>query len=100
MDIHRHRMVSKISPHHLCEPHPLRRNGLVHPLTQLLLDVPEFSPHAVGTAFAAQHEAATARLAADMGESKECKGFRFSPTAFLPSFCRIAAKLQQAGLLR
>src|SRR4051794_33101823 len=100
MDVHRHCMVGKVPSHHLCEPRPLNRNGLVHPLVQLLLDIPEFRPHAVCPAFTTQHECAAPRLAADMGKSQEGKGLRFAKSALLSSFSRIAAKLQQSGLVR
>ena len=100
MDVHRHCMVGKVPSHHLCEPRPLNRDGLVHPLAQLLFDVPEFRPHAVCPAYTAQHERAAPRLAADVGKSQEGKGLRFAKTALPSSFSRVAAKFQQSRLVR
>ena len=100
MNVHRHCTVCKVPSHHLCEPRPLNRDGLVHPLAQLLLDVHEFRPYTVRPAFTAQHERAAPRHAPNVGKFQEVKGLRFAKTALPSSFSRIAAKLQQPGLVR
>ena len=68
MNVHRHCTVCKVPSHHLCEPRPLNQDGLVHPLAQLLLDVPEFRPYTVCPAFTAQHERAAPRHAPNVGK--------------------------------
>ena len=84
----------------LPQPSSLVGDGLVHSPPQLLLDLLELRPRAVGTALPLEEEAAFVRSAADMREAEEVEGLRFSEPAPLALRRRVAAELDQAGLLR
>jgi hypothetical protein len=98
--IGRHRMVVKVAADDRSQPFPLEGDCLVSPLSQFLLDFLEFRPHAVASGLPVEQEVALEGLAADEGESQEVEGFRFTEPAPFASDRRMAAELDQAGLVR
>src|SRR5215471_18911129 len=96
----RHGMIRKYAPHDLPKPAPLLWDWLMHPLPQFPFDLPKLDPHAIASALSTQKIPALARFTADVGEAQEVEGFRLSEPALRASFRRMAAKLDQAGLIR
>src|SRR5262245_57453527 len=99
-EIGRHGMIDKVAPNDLRQPEALVGDRLVHPLSQLLLNLREFCPHSVTPGFPFKQELTPARASADENEPEEFEGFRFSEPAPRSSNRRMAAELEQAGLLR
>jgi hypothetical protein len=79
---------------------PLFGNRLVHPLSQPLFDFLELHPHAITSAPPFEKEPPAPRLTTDEGKTKKIEGFRFSEPAPGTPSRRMAAELNQAGLLR
>src|SRR5262249_26868836 len=79
---------------------PLVRGWLVHPLSQLLLDLLEFCSHSVAPGLPLKEELASTRRAADKAKSQEIEGFRFANPALGAPSRRVATELDQAGLFR
>ena len=98
--IGRHRMVVKVAADDRSQPFPLKGDCLMSSPSQFLLDFLEFCPHAVASGFPMKQEVALERLAADEGEPQEVEGFRFAEPTALASDRRMAAELDQAGLVR
>src|SRR6516225_4339995 len=96
----RHGMVGEEASDHLLEPDPLLGNRFVHAPPQFLLDLPERCPHAIAPCCSFDKELPTAVAFADEGKPKKVEGLRFSEPAPSSSFCRKAAELDQAGLVR
>src|SRR6266566_3036065 len=65
-----------------------------------LLDLRELCPHAITPGSPFEEEFAPSRLTADVDEPQELEGLRLSEPAPSASVRRMAAKLDQAGLLR
>src|SRR5262245_27660652 len=63
--IGRHGVIDKIAPNDLRQPTPLVGDRLVHPPSQLLLYLLEFSSHAVAPGFPFNQELTLARASAD-----------------------------------
>src|SRR5262245_66155989 len=97
-EIGRHGMIAKVAPNDLRQPEALVGDRLVHPPSQLLLNLREFCPHSVTPGFPSEPELTLARTSADENEPDEFEGFRFSEPAPRWFTGRIAAELQQAGL--
>src|SRR5262249_25873197 len=96
----RHGVVCEVAPNDLRQPAPLFGDRLMHSPPQLLLYLPELCPHAIAPGFPFKLEFALARPPTDEHESQELEGFRLSqPTLCAPVRC-MAAKLDQAGLVR
>src|ERR671928_1444749 len=98
--VRRHRMVSEIADNHLLQPPPLRGDGLMQAPTQRLLHGLELRPHALTTALPLKLEAAAAGSAADEGEAQEAEGLRLAKAPPRPVRRRVAAELDQTGLVR
>ena len=96
----RHCVVVEVAGNDLPQPFPLLRDRLMHAPSQLLLDLPKLRPHAVAPGLPLDEELALAGLAADEGEAQEVEGLRFAePTLGAPAR-RMAAELDQPGLVR
>src|SRR3954447_14575081 len=95
-----HGMVGEVAGDDLLQPFPLLGDRLVHPSPQLLLDLLELRRHAVAAGFPFNQEVAPSRGAADEGETQESEGLRLAEAALLAISGRIAAELDQPGLLR
>jgi len=93
-------MVGKEAADHLCQPLPLLGDRPVSPMSQLLLDLPEFRAHPVAPCPPLELKSAPAVPAANKGEPEEVKGLRFAEPLPRASDRREAAELDQAGLLR
>src|SRR3982751_369083 len=93
-------MVAVVAFQDLPQPMPLFRDGLVPTPSQLFLDLPEPRPHAVAPGLPLEQEASLAGSAADEGEAQEGEGLRLAEPAPGASGRRLAAELDQAGLLR
>src|ERR1700730_16751863 len=98
--IGRHGVIRKVSPYDLRQPTPLLGDRLVHSPPKLLLDLAELRPHAIASGFPPKLELALARAPADENKAQELEGFRFSKPRPSASLRRMAAKLDQAGLVR
>jgi hypothetical protein len=61
---------------------------------------PELCPHTIASASPFEKEFASSRFTADVGGPQEVEGLRLSEPALCASDCRVAAKLDQLGLLR
>src|SRR5262245_48203264 len=84
----------------LLEPSPLFGDRLMHAPSQLLLDSPELSPHAIATGLSLDEELARTVAFADERKAQEVEGLRLTkPTSGAP-VRREAAKLDQTGLAR
>ncbi len=93
-------MVVEEPADHLHQPPSLFGDGLVHPPSQFLLHFLEFCPHAIASALPFDQELAGARLAADEGEAQEVEGLRLAEPALRAFGRRMAAELDQTGLVR
>src|ERR1700689_1706391 len=93
--IGRYRMVIKVAADDRSQPFPLEGDCLMSSLSQFLLDFLECRPHAVASGLPVEQEVALERLAADEGER-----FRLAEPAPFASDRRVAAELDQAGLVR
>src|SRR3954469_11974372 len=100
LDVGRHRVVDEVAGDDLLQPVPLFRDRLVQSSPHLLLDLLELRHHAVAAGFPVDPEVAPSRGAADEGETQESEGFRLAEAAPLAVAGRIAAELDQPGLLR
>src|SRR5271167_1624172 len=99
-EVGRHGVIREEAPHHLRQPLSLFGNGLMHPPSQLLLDLPELPPHTIPPGSPFEEEFAPSGLTADVGEPQELEGLRLSEPAPSAPVRRMATKLDQAGLLR
>src|SRR5262249_3438365 len=99
-EVSRHGVIGEVAPYDLRQPAPLFRDQLVHSPSQFLLDCTELYPHAIAPGFPLKPELTLARPPADENEAQELEGFRFSEPALRSSGHRMAAKLDQAGLVR
>src|SRR6202035_2538309 len=74
----RHGVIGVVTGDDLLQPSPLLRDGLLHALAQLVLDLPQLRPSAVPPTFATDLEPALPGPSADMSEAKEVERFRFA----------------------
>src|SRR5215475_13231976 len=88
------------APDDLRQPTSLFGDWLVHPLSQALLDFFELYPRAITSAPPMKEEVTPPRLPAYEGESQEPKGLRLCEPSPSASVRRVAAKLDQSGLVR
>jgi hypothetical protein len=95
-----HCMVCEEAADDLSEPFSLLGNWLMPPLSQLLLDLFELCSHAVAPGFPLQKESAPTRFAADESETQEVEGLRLAEPTPRAVVRRVAAKLDEPGLLR
>jgi hypothetical protein len=95
-----HRVVGKKPGDDLLQPLPLLGDWLVHAPPQLPLDLLKLCPHAVSPSPSLEKETALAGFAADQGKAEEIEGLRLAETTLSASGRRMAAKLDQAGLVR
>src|SRR5512134_3720263 len=98
--IGRHGMVGEEAGNDLPQPLPLLGDRLVPSPPHLLLDLPELGSHAVTPGLPFDQEVAPTALAADEGKAQEVEGLRFSEPAPGALCRRVAAELDQAGLVR
>ena len=84
---------------HRLQPLALFGDGVVHAFTQLDLDLLESRHHAVTPCLSLKLEGSAAGLSTDEDESQEREGFWLAQPAPLSSASRIAAELQQPGLV-
>src|SRR5271166_1393665 len=98
--IGRHGVVVEEAAHDLPQPLPLLGDRLVHAPSQFLLHLPQLRRHAVTPGLPLELKVAPAVLAADEGEAQEVEGLRPAQPARLAPRRRVAAELDQAGLLR
>src|SRR5689334_18368930 len=96
----RHGVIGEETPNHLLKPLPLMGYGIVSLPAQLLLDLSEFCLAAVTPGFPFELESPLAGSAADQSKTQEVEGLRLTETASLAVVHRIAAELDQPGLLR
>src|SRR5262245_3785618 len=94
------RVIGKVGPDDLPQPTSLFGYRLMHALAQLLLDLFEFHLHAIAPGLSLYDELAPMRLAADEDEAEELEGLRLSKPRPCAPDRRMAAKLDQAGLVR
>ena len=96
----RHGVIVEVALDDLSQPFPLDRDRLVPALPQLLLDGLQLRPHAVAPGFPFEEELAPTRLATDKSEAQEVEGLRLAESAPLAVRRRMAAELDQTGLVR
>ena len=96
----RHCVVGEEASDDLLDPSPLLGDWLMHPPSQLVLDLPERCPHAVAPCYPLHEELPTAVAFTDEGKAEEVEGFRLSEPTLSASICRKAAELDQASLVR
>src|SRR6266852_7034364 len=95
-----HRVIVEEAGDDLPQPVPLRGDWLMPTPSHLVLDLLEFRRHAVASGFTLDEEFSQARGAANEGEAQEIEGLRFAEPALRAPGHRVAAKLDQTGLLR
>src|ERR1044072_5739711 len=98
-EVCRHGVVGEETPDDLLKPLPLLGDGIVSSPAQLLLDLSEFCLAAVAPGLPFELESPLAGSAADQRKTQEVEGRRLSKTALLAIVPRIAAELDQPGLL-
>jgi hypothetical protein len=76
-----HCMICKEAVDDLSEPFSLLGNGLMPPLSQLLLDLFELCSQAVAPGFPLEKKSAPTRFAADESEAQEVEGLRLAEPA-------------------
>src|SRR5262245_12314373 len=94
------RVVGKVAPDDLRQPTSLLGYRLMHALAQLLLDLLEFHLHAIASGLSLYDKLASMRLAADEDKTQELEGLRLPKPRPRAPVRRMAAKLDQAGLVR
>ena len=72
----------------------------VHPPSQFLLDRSERCPRAIAPCCSFDNDLPTAVAFTDEAKAKKVEGLRFAEPAKSSSFCREAAELDPAGLVR
>src|SRR6202022_3147326 len=78
----RHCVVGEEASDDLLDSSPLLGDWLMHPPSQLILDLPERCPHAIAPCYPLHEEPPTAVAFIDEGKTEEVEGFRLSgPTA-------------------
>src|SRR5438876_3915644 len=90
--VSRHRVVGEVASDHLLDPSPLLGDWLVHPPSQLLLDLPKRCLHAIAPCDPLHEELPTAVAFTDEGEAEEVEGLRLSEPALSASIRRKAAE--------
>jgi integrase len=98
--VRRHGVVCEITGDDLAEPFPGVRDRQVPSLPQPFLDLPQLGAHAVATRLPLDLEIAPPGFAADQHEAQELEGLRFAEPTLLAILRRMAAELDQAGLVR
>jgi len=96
----RHCVIAEETSDDLRQPTPLFGDGLVHPPSQLLLDLPEFCPQAVRAGLPLEQECTPTADATEEGEPQKVEGFRFAEAALSAPGRRMATELDQAGFVR
>src|ERR1700687_5546780 len=96
----RHGVVSEIAGDDLAEPFPGLRDRHVPSLSQPFLDLPQLRAHAVATRLPLDLEIASPGFAADQHEPQKVEGLRLAEPTLLAVLRRMAAELDQAGLVR
>src|SRR3984893_4866292 len=81
--VSRHCVVGEEASGDLLDPSPLLRDWLMHPPSQLVLDLPKRCPHAIAPRYPLHEELPTAVAFTDEGKAEEVEGFR------LPSLRRV-----------
>src|SRR5262249_21911854 len=94
------RVIGKVASDDLCQPTSLFGYWLVHALTQFLLYLRELRTHAIAPTLAMNEELTVARLPANEDKAQELEGLRLAKSRPCASVRRMAAKLDQAGLVR
>src|SRR5258708_24381339 len=94
----RHGVIGEIASDNLRQPAPLLGDRLVHPVSHLLLDLLELTPHAVTPGFPLEEELAMTGTSANVGEAQEIEGLRFAKPAPVVPVRRMATELDQASL--
>jgi len=79
---------------------PLLGDWLMHPPSQLVLDLPKRCPHAIAPRYPLHEELPTAVAFTDEGKAEEVEGCRLSEPTLSTSICRKAAEFDQASLVR
>ena len=86
-----HCVVGEEASDDLLDPSPLLGDWLMHPPSQLVLDLPERCPHAIALCYPLHEELPTAVAFTDEGKAEEVEGFRLSEPTPSTSICRKAA---------
>src|SRR3972149_273845 len=98
-EVPRDRVVVKPPLDHGAKPSARLLDRRVHPSLQLHFDLLQLGPHALGNRFAFDGERALPRGSATMRETQEVERLRPPLPTVLSPFRRVAAKLDQSGLL-
>jgi hypothetical protein len=96
----RHGVIGIVAHEHLLQPSSLLGDGPMHAPSQLVLDLLQLRYPAVPPALPEDLEPALPGLSADVSEAKEVERLRFAKPLPLSRLNRIAAKLDQSGLVR
>jgi hypothetical protein len=80
--------------HHRLQPSTLFRNGVMHAVTQLRLDLPKLRSHTVCPRLALKLERTAPGLTADEREPQEGEGFRFAKPSPLALSRRCGRRLE------
>src|SRR3982074_2645923 len=95
-----YRIIGEVACNDLPQPVSLSWDSLVHSLPQLTLDFLQLCPHAVAPGELVKLEGSPSRSGAEEGEAAGSEVFRSADTALLAIDSRVAAELNQAGLVR
>ena len=102
MHVRWHLVIREVAPKHLLQPPTLFGKWGVHMGSERRLQFLQPCPHPIGTCAPLQLKATATGPDADEDKTQELEGLRFAlptPPPPPPPLCRIAAELQQTGLL-
>src|SRR5712692_4075424 len=99
LDVVRHGVIGEVAGHNLPQPGALLADRLMQAAAQGLLDLAQLGPRAVAPRLPVQRELAGPRRPADMREAEEGEGLGLAQAAPPPVRRRMAAELDEAGLL-
>ena len=97
--VSRYRVVVEVTLHDRFEPCPGLRNGIVHTLAELLLNLLQFCPHALANRHAPHGERPFPVLSTDVRKTQKVERLRFSFSPLLPVSFGIPPELDPARLV-
>src|SRR4051794_1673917 len=95
-----HRIIGEVASDDLPQPRALDRDRLMHAPPKLLLHLLELGTSPIGPGNPLEEEPSLAGPAADVCEPEEVEGFRFGQAPARSACSRMAAELDQSGLVR
>ena len=99
VEVSRYRIVVEVALHDRLEPLAGLAHGIVHTLTELLLNLPQLRPHAFADRLAPHREPPYPILPADVREAEKIERVGFPFSSAFPVLFRKSAELDPARLI-